>query len=247
MSNTRKTIIVTGASSGIGKAITKKLVEEGQNVVIAARREENLLELAKNLYGSKGSIAIKVTDVTIKQELQELSDFTLQKFGRIDVFINNAGYMEQSFLHKGDIEGWEKMIDINIKGPLYGIATVLPIMRTQGSGQIINISSVLGHTVGPANAVYSGTKHAIRAITEGLRQEEAADKTNIRVTSISPGMIQSELIENITDRDIRPAIFERADQIAIDPVSIANAVSFAINQPEEFTVNELVLRPTVED
>ncbi len=167
MTNAVKTVLITGASSGIGRAIATKLANEGHNVVIAARRKARLQELAQELKSSQGKIALKQTDITIQEEVQALSKFTIDQFGRIDVLINNAGYMEQSYLYKGDVAGWEKMIDRNIKGPLYAIAAVLPLMRAQQAGHILTISSVLGHTVGPANAVYSGTKHAIRAIMEG--------------------------------------------------------------------------------
>lgn len=184
MSNTKdKVVIITGASSGIGEATAKKLASTGAKLVLAARREERLQQLQKDIGKNGGKAIYKVTDVTSHEQMEELAEYALQEFGKIDVLVNNAGVMPHSFLYKKRIEDWNKMIDVNIKGVLYGIAAVLPSMREQKSGHVINLSSVAGHVVGAGSTVYGGTKFAVRAITEGLRKEEYSN--NIRTTIIS--------------------------------------------------------------
>jgi len=242
-----KVVIITGASSGIGEATAKLLANQGAKVVLAARREEKLKKITKDIINNGGLAEYKVTDITKKEDVQDLKDYTLQKFQNVDVLINNAGYMEQSYLYKANVEEWDKMIDSNIKGMLYAIAEILPLMREKNSGQIINMSSVLGHHTGPANVVYSATKHAILAFTEGLRLEEVSDNTNVRVSAISPGMIKTELLDNITDTDVKKKVFERKDTMGIEPSVIAKNIAFVIDQPEEYAVNELVIRPINED
>jgi NADP-dependent 3-hydroxy acid dehydrogenase YdfG len=237
---TGKIAIVTGASSGFGAVTARKLVAAGHSVMLAARREERLKALADDL---GGKAAYQVTDVTEAGQLQALADATVERFGRIDVLINNAGIMPLSLFDKGKIDEWDRMIDVNIKGVLYGIAACLPVFRKQKSGHVVNISSVAGHRVMPGSGVYSGTKFAVRAISEGLRQEAGPD---LRVTNISPGAFSTELAETITDEDIRVNMGSRFMDIVQDPVHIANAILYAIEQPPEIDVNELIVRPTAQ-
>ncbi|CAH0260575.1 putative oxidoreductase SA2266 [Peribacillus sp. Bi96] len=244
MSNIKdKVVIITGASSGIGEAAAKELSSKGAKLVLAARREDRLLKLQEELQKNGGQAIYKVTDVTAHEQLEELAEYALKEFGKIDVLVNNAGVMPQSFMFKKKIEEWNMMIDVNIKGVLYGIAAVLPTMREQKSGHIINLSSIAGHHVFAGGSVYCGTKHAVRAITEGLRQEEAISGTNIRTTNISPGAVSTELTEGITDVEIKQA-YDELYKGAIEPESIARAIAFAIEEPADVAINEMIIRPT---
>lgn len=236
-----KVVIITGASSGIGEAVAKELASRGAKLVLAARREDRLKRLQKDVQNQGGQAIYKVTDVTSHDQMEELAAYALKEFGKIDVLINNAGLMPNSFLYKKQIDNWNKVIDVNIKGVLYGIAAVLPSMRERKSGHIINLSSVAGHVVGPTSTVYAATKHAVRAISEGLRKEEYGN--NIRSTIISPGAVKSELPESITDPDVKAAVVEMYKG-AIEADSIARAIAFAIEQPADVAVNEMIIRPT---
>jgi NADP-dependent 3-hydroxy acid dehydrogenase YdfG len=239
-----KVVIITGASSGIGEATARELASKGAKLVLAARREDRLQKLREEIQNNGGQAIYKVTDVTSHEQMEELADHTLNEFGKIDVLVNNAGLMPQSLLYKKKIDEWDTMIDVNIKGVLYGIAAVLPSMRERKEGHIINVSSVAGHLVGPGSSVYSGTKFAARAITEGLRKEECGN--NIRTTIISPGAVHTELTETITDMDLKPGI----DEIykgAIDADSIARAIAFAIEEPSDVAINEMIIRPTQQE
>ncbi|WML58769.1 SDR family oxidoreductase [Neobacillus sp. PS2-9] len=238
-------VIITGASSGIGEATAKELASKGAKLVLAARREDRLKKLQDEIQTSGGQAIYKVTDVTSHEQLEELAAYALKEFGKIDVLVNNAGVMPQAFLFKKKIEEWDQMIDVNIKGVLYAIAAVLPSMRERKSGHIINLSSVAGHNIYPGGTVYCGTKHAVRAISEGLRQEEAMSGTNIRVTNVSPGAVNSELLETTTDPELKAGLDEFY-KVAIDADSIARAISFAIEQPSDVAINELIIRPTVQ-
>lgn len=231
-----KVVMITGASSGIGEACARRLARHGARLVLAARRTDRLAQLAAELGESTLWAA---TDVTRLDELEALATAARERFGRIDVLINNAGIMPISMLAQGCVDDWSRMIDVNIKGVLYGIHVVLGGMLAQGSGHVINISSVAGLTVGPGSAVYSGTKFAVRAISEGLRQECVG---KVRVTTICPGLVTSELTESITI----PAFKERAQKLyegAISADAIADAVVYAIGQPDQVAVNEIVVRP----
>lgn len=242
MSNIQdKVVIVTGASSGIGEATAKELSSKGAKLVLAARREDRLKQLQEKIEKDGGQSIYKVTDVASHDQMEELAKHAHKTFGKIDVLINNAGLMPQSLLYKKKVEEWERMIDVNMKGVLYGIAAVLPFMRDQQSGHIINLSSVAGHLAHTGSAVYSGTKFAVRAITEGLRQEEGSN--NIRTTILSPGATNTELPETITDTDLKPAVDE-LHKGAIDPSGIARAIAFAIEEPSNVSVNEMIIRPT---
>lgn len=245
MSNIQgKVVIITGASSGIGEAAAKELSSKGAKLVLAARREERLKDLQQEINKSGGQAIYRVTDVTSYEQMEELAALTLKEFGKIDVLINNAGLMPNSFLYKKKVDEWNKMIDVNIKGVLYGIAAVLPTMREKKAGHIINISSVAGHVVGPGSSVYAGTKFAVRAISEGLRKEESSN--NIRSTIISPGAVDTELTHTITDMDLKPGV-DKIYEGAIEADSIARAIAFAIEEPNEVAINEMIIRPTSQD
>ncbi|MDQ0270431.1 SDR family oxidoreductase [Cytobacillus purgationiresistens] len=238
-----KVVIITGASSGIGEATAKELASRGAKVVLGARREDRLKMLKDEIEKNGGQAVYQVTDVTSRTEVEALAEYALNNYKRIDVLINNAGTMPQSPLFKKKVDEWDMMIDVNIKGLLYGIGSVLPTMREQKSGHIINLSSIAGHHVYAGGAVYSGTKHAVRAITEGLRQEEAANGSNIRTTNISPGAINTELTETITDTELKSA-YDELYKGAIAPESIARIIAFAIEEPADVAVNEVIVRPT---
>jgi len=231
-----KIVMITGASSGIGEACARQLARRGARLVLGARREDRLAALAAEL---GGNVLWAATDVTQPAVLQSLADAGRERFGRIDVLVNNAGIMPVSLIAQGCVDDWSRMIDVNIKGVLHGIHAVLGGMLAQGAGHVINISSVAGLTVGPGGAVYSGTKFAVRAISEGLRQECVG---KVRVTSICPGLVASELTESITV----PAFKARAQQLyegAMSADAIADAVVYAISQPGHVAVNEIVVRP----
>lgn len=241
---TGKVIVITGASSGIGEATAKRLASRGDTVVLGARREERLKALTDEIKTQGGEAAYQVTDVTSRQNVETLAKKALDAYGRIDVWVNNAGLMPHSTFDKLKVDEWERMIDVNLKGTLYGIAAALPSMRERKSGHFINLSSVAGHQVHAGGGVYSGTKYAVRAISEALRQEEAAAGSNIRVTIISPGAVATELTHTITDADLKGGIENLYKQVAIPADRVAEAIAFAIDVPEDTTMNEILLRPT---
>jgi len=237
-----KIIVITGASSGLGEASARLLSAEGATVVLGARRVERIQALADELV-AKGARALALaTDVTERTQVSALIDAAVQTFGRIDVLINNAGLMPQSPLDRLKVDDWDQMIDVNIKGVLYGIAAALPHMQRQKAGHIINVSSVAGHKVGPGGAVYSATKHAVRALSEGLRQEVKA--WNIRSTIISPGAVATELPGSATEADVAQRLKDFYDAYAIPADSFARTVAFSISQPDEVDINEILFRPT---
>ncbi|AJY76884.1 SDR family oxidoreductase [Paenibacillus beijingensis] len=239
-----KVVILTGASSGIGEATAEVLANNGAKVVLAARREERLQELKSSIEKQGGTAVYKATDVTSQEQIEELARYTFDTFGQIDVLINNAGIMPLSFLHEKKVSEWDQMIDVNIKGVLYGIGAVLPYMRERKQGHIIDVSSVTGHIVRKTWAVYSGTKFAVRAITEALRQEEAVN--NIRTTIICPGGVATELANTISNEEIKKSI-QDSWHIALHPEAIAHSILFAISQPENTAVNEIIVRPTKQE
>lgn len=236
-----KVVVITGASSGLGEASARRLARDGARLVLGARRIDRLHALAKEL--SLGDDAVLQTDVTDRAQVKRLVDHATGKHGRIDVMLNNAGLMPSSRLDLLKIDEWDAMIDVNIKGVLYGIAAALPHMQKQKTGHIINVSSVAGHKVGPGGVVYAATKHAVRVISEGLRQE--AKPYNIRTTIISPGAVASELIETITDPMIAESM-RKTYEDAIPATSFADMVAVAMSQPQEVDVNEILFRPTVQ-
>jgi NADP-dependent 3-hydroxy acid dehydrogenase YdfG len=237
-----KVVVITGASSGLGEAAARRLSAEGATVVLGARRIERIQAIAEELSGRGGRAQALRTDVTDCQQVKNLVDAAAQSYGRVDVMLNNAGLMPHSPLERLKIDDWNQTIDVNIKGVLYGIAATLPHMKRQKSGHIINVSSVAGHKVNPGGAVYSATKHAVRALSEGLRME--VKPYNIRTTVISPGAVATELPNSITERDISDNIHKFYEAYAIPADSFARAVAFAISQPEEVDINEILFRPT---
>lgn len=226
-----KTAIVTGASSGIGTAIAKELTKEGANVVLAARNEEKLVEIAKEI-NKKDKILCVPTDVTKQDDVDSLAKRAKKAFGNIDIYVNNAGMMGSSRVTEGDVSNWDQMIDINIKGVLYGIHPVLPDMKVRGSGHIVNIASDSGFEVTERLTVYCATKFAVRAISAGLEKELA--NTGVRTTSISPGMVETPLSSK--------SPFEEGRK-KLAPVDIARAVVYAVTQPDYVNVNEVLIRP----
>jgi len=246
MSDSKKVIVITGASSGIGESSARLLAKKGNKLVLGARREKRLQKIVKDIKKDNGSAIYKVTDVTDLAQVQGLAKTAIEIFGRIDVWINNAGLMPRSEFIKGRVSEWDKMIDVNLKGTLYGIDSALPTMRKQKSGQIINISSVAGHSVSIGSGVYSATKFGVRAISEALRKEEAAAKSNVRVTIISPGAIETELPDHVKDPETKKSIDKLYDNYAVGANRVAKAIAFAIKAPEDTTMNEIVIRPTLQ-
>lgn len=240
-----KIVVITGASSGIGQAAAEKLAERGAKVVLSARRTERLEETVGRIKQAGGEASYFSADVTSLDEMKALADFALKNYHRIDVWVNNAGLMPLSFMNKLKVDEWNRMVDVNIKGVLNGIAAALPTMENQKEGHIINVSSVAGHRVGMAGAVYSGTKFAVRAITEGLRMEQSPT-SNIRTTIISPGLVETELLETITDPDAMEALKGRSARQPLKAEDIANAIAYAVEQPEWASVNEIIIRPTTQ-
>ena len=241
--NTRgKVIVITGASSGLGEAAARRLSAEGATVVLGARRTERLGRLSRELGAQGGKSLVVATDVTDRAQVQKLVDSAVETFGRIDVLINNAGVMPLSPVEKLKVAEWDRMIDVNIKGVLYGIAAALPHMQRQKAGHIVNVSSVAGHKVGPGFAVYSATKHAVRTLTEGLRME--VKPYHIRTTIISPGAVATELLNGISDPETAAANRAYVAKVAVPADSFARAVAFAISQPAELDINEILFRPT---
>lgn len=241
-----KVVVITGASSGIGEATAKLLTKRGDKVVLGARREERLQKLADEIKAEGGEVIYASTDVTKRSDVEALAKLAVYTFGRIDVWLNNAGLMPHSTFDKLHVDEWERMVDVNIKGVLYGIAAGLPVMREQKSGHFINVSSVAGHKTHPGGGVYSGTKYAVRAISEALRQEEAHAGSNIRVTILSPGAVATELPNTITDADLKGGIDSLYSAVAIPAERIAETVAFVMDTPEDTAMNEIIIRPTIQ-
>jgi NADP-dependent 3-hydroxy acid dehydrogenase YdfG len=237
-----KVVVITGASSGLGEATARYLAERGATVVLGARRTERLQTLVEKITRGGGKAFARATDVTDPSQVQALVDTAVEQYGRVDVMLNNAGVMPHSPLERRKIDDWNRTIDINIKGVLYGIAAALPHMQRQKAGHIINVSSVAGHKVGKNNAVYAATKTAVRVISEGLRQE--IKPWNLRTTIISPGAVATELPNSITEADVAKGIGQFYDEYAIPAESFARAVAFAIGQPDDVDINEILFRPT---
>ncbi|TCA47822.1 SDR family oxidoreductase [Rhizobium leguminosarum bv. viciae] len=239
-----KVVVITGASSGLGEATARHLAERGATVVIGARRLDRIEALAAELNAQGYKVVAVQTDVTDRDQVKNLVDITVKQFGRIDVMLNNAGLMPLAPLERLKVDEWDRMIDVNIKGVLYGIAAALPHMKAQKSGHIINVSSVYGHVVDPGATVYCATKHAVRALSEGLRKE--VKPYNIRTTIISPGAVSTELLEHISEKDIQAGTMEFVSKIAIGPGTFARSVAFAIGEPDDVDINEILFRPTAQ-
>ena len=238
-----KVVVITGASSGLGEATARELARNGAKLVLGARRLDRLEALAKDI--GLDTRAVVKTDVTRADDVKALVERTVELHGRVDVIVNNAGIMPQSSLDRLRIDEWDQMIDVNIKGVLYGIAAVLPHMTRQKSGHIINVSSVAGHKVRAGGAVYSATKHAVRVISEGLRQE--VKPYNIRTTIISPGAVDTELPLSVGDADVAAGIKQFYEKMAIPADSFARCVVFAMSQPDDVDINEILFRPTAQE
>lgn len=234
-----KVIVITGASSGIGEATAKLLAQNGAKVVVGARRTQKLEKIVEDIRFAGGMAEFKAVDVVNRQDMKAFIDFAVDKFGRVDVIFNNAGIMPLSPMNALKVEEWDNMINVNIHGVLNGIAAGLPIMEAQGGGQFINTASIAAHLVVPTGAVYCGTKYAVWAISEGLRQESK----NIRVTTISPGVVETELGSDITDDSAKDAL-KQFRKAALNSMAIARAVLYAVSQPDDVDVNEVIVRPT---
>jgi NADP-dependent 3-hydroxy acid dehydrogenase YdfG len=238
-----KVIAITGASSGIGEATAVLLAGRGAKVVLGARRCDRLDALVDRIATAGGEAFYVPTDVTKRHDVSNLVKAACARFGKLDVFINNAGIGPISLFDDLRVEDWDAMIDVNLKGVLYGIAAALPVFRSQGSGHFVNVISTAGLKIVPLHGVYAATKNAVRTITEGLRQE-AGD--NLRVTGISPGFIHTDFAESMTDPDVKAQTLGTRDKMAISPDAIARAIAFAIEQPANVDVGDIVIRPTAQ-
>ena len=238
-----KVVIITGASSGIGEATAVMLAERGAKVVLGARGVNRLEALARRIEATGGEVTYAQTDVRRREDLTSLVKLALDRYDQLDVLISNAGIMPVSPLDDLRVEDWENMIDINIKGVLYGIAAALPVFRKQGFGHFVNTASTAGHKTVPNQSVYSATKFAVRAISEGLRME-AGEK--LRVTIISPGFVNTSFAEGVTNPEVKTQLENARDKFALPPEAIARAIVFAIEQPSDVDVNEIIVRPTAQ-
>ncbi len=241
-----KIAIITGASSGIGYATALALSKAGVKVAIGARRTDRLSDLETKIKENGGEVMSQKLDVAKKEECDSFVDAVFQKWGTVDILVNNAGLMPLSFFKNLKIDEWEQMIDVNLKGVLYCTAAVVPKMLEQKSGHIVNISSVAGRIVFPAGSVYCATKHAITALSEGLRQELSVRK-NIRVTCIEPGVVATELTNTITDESLQGFVENVKKMEALQSEDIANAILYAVESPTHVNVNEVLIRPTTQD
>ena len=238
-----KIVIITGASSGLGEATARRLAKNGAKLMLAARREDRLKELVAEIQKDGGTAKYQVTDVSDRNQVEALAKATHQAYERIDVLVNNAGLMPLSPLAASKVDEWDKMVDVNIKGVLYAIAAVMPIMQQQKSGHIINLSSVAGHKVFPGGTVYCATKFAVKAISEGIRLESNGE---IRSTNISPGAVDTELTNTISHEETAKNV-NQLYGVAIDADAIARAIAYAIEQPGDVDVNEMIIRPTKQE
>jgi len=236
-----KVVVITGASSGMGKAIAIELAKNGAKVVLGARRTERLQQIVEEIKSKGGEAAFAKIDVKNKTDLVRLVNTAVEQFGKLDVIVNNAGVSQLSRIDELDIDGWEEMIDINLKGVLYGMAAAIPVFKQQQLGHIINIISTSGIKIVPMQGVYAGTKNAVRTIAEAFRQE--SDGT-IRITGISPGVVRTDFAEGIKNKEMKTIITKNMENLAISPNAIANAVIYAISQPNDVEVGDIVIRPS---
>lgn len=238
-----KVIAVTGASSGIGEAVARHFAKAGAAVMLGARRLHRLEAVADEIRRDGGRVALQRLDVTSREDVDAFVRAAVAQFGRLDVIVNNAGVMPLSPVADLKVEEWDRMVDVNLKGVLYGVAAALPVFRTQGSGHVVNVTSVADRRIVPTAAVYSATKYAVRAFSEGLRQEIGG---GIRVTVVAPGATESELANGISDPELRRAAIEDYRRDLLPAEAIARAIAYAVDQPPEVDVNELVVRPTAQ-
>ena len=241
-----KVAIVTGASSGIGRATALKLSKAGAKVAIGARRIDRLEDLAKQISGDGGEVFYQRLDVAQRTTCDDFAKAVLDKWGSINILVNNAGLMPLSFFKNLQVDEWDKMVDVNIKGVLYCTGAVISHMMEKKSGHIVNISSVAGRVVFPAGSVYCATKHAVTAFSEGLRQEFST-RSNIRVTSIEPGVVATELNNAITDESLQRFVENTKKMEALQAEDIANAILYAVESPPHVNVNEILIRPTAQE
>jgi NADP-dependent 3-hydroxy acid dehydrogenase YdfG len=240
-----KVVVITGASSGMGATTARHLSRAGATVVIGARRTDRIEALAEELNAEGGKALAVATDVTNRDEVKALVDKAVETYGRIDVMLNNAGLMPLAPLERLKFDEWEQMVDVNLKGVIYGIAAALPHMKERKSGHIINVSSVYGHKVAPGAAVYCATKFGVRALSEGLRQE--VKPYNIRTTIISPGAVATELLDHISEEDIAEGVRDYVSKVAVPAESFARMIAFTISEPEDVDVSEIMFRPTAQE
>jgi NADP-dependent 3-hydroxy acid dehydrogenase YdfG len=238
-----KVVVITGASSGIGEATARLLAKDGAKIVAVARRKSRLDQLVKDIEAAGGRAIAVEADVTAYEDMQRAANNAKDTYGRLDVWVNNAGVMPLAPVEMNRIEEWNWMVDVNIKGVLNGVAAAQPLMRAQGGGQFVNVSSVAGHLVIPGAAVYCATKFAVRAISEGIRLESDG---SIRVANISPGAIKTELTDHIAVPEVKEGIKPFTD-IAIDADAVARAIHFAVAQPADVDINEVIIRPSKQD
>lgn len=236
-----KVIAITGASSGMGKAIAIELAKNGAKVVLGARRIEQLQQVVEQIESTGGDATCALIDVTNKADLLHLVNTAVENYGKLDVIVNNAGVSQLSRIDELDIEGWEEMIAINLNGVLYGMAAAIPVFKQQQSGHIINIISTSGIKIVPMQGVYAGTKNAVRTIAEAFRQESNGI---IRITGISPGFVKTDFADNIKNEKMKTAVQKGMEQIAINPIAIANAVIYAVSQPDDVEIGDIVIRPS---
>ena len=238
-----KVVAITGASSGIGAATARHLASRGARVVLGARRTERLDELVAEIETAGGEAAAARVDVTRPDDLQSLVALAVERFGGLDVLVGNAGISKISPVAELDVAGWSAMVDVNLKGILHGIAAALPVFRDQGRGHLVTVVSTSGLKIVPTQAVYAGTKNAVRTLLEGLRQESTDGV--LRTTSVSPGYVRTELIDNaVDDPEIREQAKQNMAELGIDPAAVARAIAFAIDQPEDVEIGDMTIRPT---
>ncbi|MBB1151937.1 SDR family oxidoreductase [Amycolatopsis dendrobii] len=240
-----KVVAITGASSGIGEATARLLAARGAAVVLGARREDRLDALVKEIRGGGGRAIACVADVTRRADLERLVRRAVEEFGRLDVLIGNAGIAKLGPVADGDVDGWSAMIDVNVRGVLNGIAAALPVFRRQGRGHLVTTVSTSGLKIVPGQAVYAGTKNAVRTILEALRQESTDGV--LRTTSVSPGFVRTELADSIDDPAEREQIRRRFEEFALDPAAVARAIAFAVEQPDDVEIGDITIRPAVQN
>ncbi|WP_326946942.1 SDR family oxidoreductase [Amycolatopsis sp. NBC_01307] len=239
-----KVVAITGASGGIGEAIARTLADRGAAVVLGARRTERLEKVAEDIRARGGRAIVCITDVTVREDLDRLVARAVEEFGRLDVLVSNAGISKIGPMADLDVDGWSAMIDVNLRGVLHGIAAALPVFRRQGRGHLVTTVSTSGLKITPTMAVYAGTKNAVRTLLEGLRQESTDGV--LRTTAVSPGFVRTDLAGSIDNLEVRAEIQRGIDEFAIAPEAVARAVAFAIEQPHDVEIGEIVLRPTVQ-
>jgi NADP-dependent 3-hydroxy acid dehydrogenase YdfG len=240
-----RVVAITGASSGIGEATARLLAERGARVVLGARRVERLDGLAREIRERGGAAATCATDVARSEDLERLVGVAADEFGRLDALVSNAGISKIGPVADLDVDGWSAMIDVNLRGVLYGIAAALPVFRRQGRGHLVTTVSTSGLKIVPTQAVYAGTKNAVRTLLEGLRQESTDGV--LRTTAVSPGVVRTELVDSIDDAGVREQIRRNMNEFAIPPEAVARAIAFAIEQPDDVEIGDITIRPTVQN